>query len=92
MTIGTRLDDLPIAIFATREEAVELSKLCEHEDCVFHRTALEQTDRDYAEPVCVAISEFRDGLMVSHDVVRIFEDEDDANKGEDGEQWKGVSS
>ena len=83
LTVGTRLDDLPIAIFATRDEAVELSKLCEHDECVFHRTALEQTGRDYAEPVCVSVSEFRDGLMVSHDVLRIFDEEEEVGRDDD---------
>ena len=83
LTIGTRLDDLPIAIFATRDEAESLAKLCEHDDCLFHRTALEQTGRDYAEPVCVSVSEFRDGLMVSHDVLRIFDEEEDSGLEDD---------
>ena len=78
LTIGTRLDDLPIALFATRQEAEELARLCEHDECLFHRTALEQTGRDYAEPVCVAISEFRDGLMIAHDVVRMFDEEEES--------------
>lgn len=76
VTVGTLLDDLPIAFVATRDEALKIAGMCDKEDCVFHRTALEILSRDYSEASCAAISEFRDGLMIKHEIVWCYDDEE----------------
>ena len=77
VTIGTRLDDLPVAFVATRDEAIKIAGVCDKEDCVFHRTALEIVGRDYAEAICAAISRFNGGLMVEHEIAWAWDDEEE---------------
>ena len=69
------MDDMPIAIYETFEEAQAAARLLEPEDCKLAAKSATIMRRDFSVTSGAAIAEFRDGMLAGWVVVRMFDEE-----------------
>ena len=69
------MDDLPMAIYETLEEAKAAASLLEPENCKLAEKSAEIMHREFSITCGAAIAEFRDGMLAGWAVVRMFDEE-----------------
>ena len=69
------MDDIPIAMYETFDEAKTAASLLEPENCPLAAESAAIMGREFSITTGAAVAEFRDGSLVAWDVVRMFDEE-----------------